>query len=160
MKYVIILLNCLMLWSCAATRHAAVPADARAQMEALLEGRHYAVAFRYPRVDTPDTWAQERAVCCVLGDTLQFFSHYDSQMRVPDMNFRIEDYRQSTLESGAIEVAFSAREMLPDGESPVAKHWRFVIYSPERVEIHLDDALIAGSTVTVFKGTLHPVAKK
>lgn len=160
MKYVIILLNCLMLWSCAATRHAAVPADARAQMEALLEGRHYAVAFRYPRVDTPDTWAQERAVCCVLGDTLQFFSHYDSQMRVPDMNFRIEDYRQNALKSGAVEVAFSAREIFPGGESPVAKHWRFVIYSPERVEIHMDDRLIADVDITVFKGTLHPVAKR
>ena len=79
---------------------------------------------------------------------------------IPDMNFRIEDYRQNALESGAVEVAFSARELLPDGESPVADPWRFVVYSPDQVEIHLDDALIAGSTVTVFKGTLHPIAKK
>ena len=149
-----------MLWSCAGSRHTATTADARAQVEELLSGRHYAVAVRYPIAETPDTWAQERAVVCVLGDTLQFFSHYDFQMRIPDMNFRIEDYRQNALESGAVEVAFSARELLPDGESPVADPWRFVVYSPDQVEIHLDDALIAGSTVTVFKGTLHPIAKK
>ena len=59
-----------------------------------------------------------------------------------------------------VQVTFVDYLMLPDGESPVAKHWRFVIYSPERVEIHMDDDLIVDVGITVFKGKLHPVAKR
>ena len=162
MKYVIIFLNYLILWSCAGVRHTTVSEDVRAQVENILEGRRYAVTFRYPGVVNPNKWQQERAECHVLGDTLlTFTNYYSSPKDVVAKSFRIEDYRQTVLESGAVEVTFSAREFIPGEESPVATPWRLVIYSTEYVEIHVD-ALFLGATTdaSVFKGTLSPCVEK
>ena len=147
------------IWSCAATRHATVPADERAQVEQMIEERQYAVEFRYPDVDNPNKWRQERAVCQICGDTLWFFPYYDSQPRVAEKSFRIENYRQTTLESGAVEVTFAGRELIADGMSPVTIPWRFVILRPEYVEIHVDESLFL-VTNTVFKGKLRRVQKE
>ena len=157
MRCVIVLLNCIMLCSCAAHRHTTVLADVRAQVEEIVKSRHYTVAFRYPTVANPNKWKQERAVCHVLGDTLLTFTdYYSSPGDAVAKSFRIEGYRQTVLESGAVEVAFSAREFIPDEESPVAVPWRFVIYSTEDVEIHVDASFLGVTGASVFKGMLCP----
>ena len=161
MRYVVIFLNCIMLWSCVATRRTTVPADVRAQVEEILDGRHYAVAFRYPDVANPNKWKQERATCHVLGDTLLTFTGcYSSPKDAVAKSFRIEGYRQTVLESGAVEVSFSAREFIPGAESPVATPWRFVIYSTEYVEIHVDASFLGATDASVFKGALSPYVEK
>ena len=149
------------LWSCAATRHTTVPADVREQVEEIIEGRHYAVTFRYPGVVNPNKWEQERATCHVLGDTLLTITdYYSSPKDAVAKSFRIEGYRQNMLESGAMEISFSAREFIPGEESPVAAPWRFVIYSIEYVEIHVDKNFPLGSMAgSVFKGMLHSMVE-
>ena len=157
MKDLVILFSFLITCSCAAHRHTTVPADARAQVEEIVKSRHYTVAFRYPTVANPNKWKQERAVCHVLGDTLLTFTDYYSSPRdAVAKSFRIEGYRQTVLESGAVEVAFSAREFIPDEESPVAAPWRFVIYSTDDVEIHVDASFFGVTGASVFKGMLCP----
>ena len=151
----------MFLLSCAGVRHTTVPADVRAQVEKILEGRHYAVAFRYPGVANPNKWEQEREECHVLGDTLLTFTGYCSFPKdAVAKSFRIEGYRQTVLESGAVEVAFSAREFIPGAESPVATPWRFVIYSMECVEIHVNASFPGATDASVFKGTLSPYVEK
>ena len=161
MRYVVIFLNCIMLWSCVATRRTTVPADVRAQVEEILDGRHYAVTFRYPSVANPNKWEQERAACCVFGDTLLTFTdYYSSPKDAVAKSFRIEGYRQNMLESGAVEISFFAREFIPGAESPVATPWRFVIYSMEYVEIHVDASFPGATDASVFKGTLSPCGEE
>ena len=161
MKTLIVLLFVSILWSCAAPRHTTVPADVREQVEEIIEGRHYAVTFRYPSVANPNKWEQERATCHVLGDTLLTFAgYYSSPKDAVAKSFRIEGYRQNMLESGAVEISFSAREFIPGEESPVAAPWRFVIYSTEYVEIHVDKNFSLGSMAgSVFKGMLRSMVE-
>ena len=151
----------LFLLSCAGVRHTTVPADVRAQVEEILDGRHYAVTFRYPSVANPNKWEQERATCHVLGDTLLTFAgYYSSPKDAVAKSFRIEGYRQNMLESGAVEISFFAREFIPGAESPVATPWRFVIYSTEYVEIHVDKNFSLGSMAgSVFKGMLRSMVE-
>ena len=153
MKIIIFAIMGSLLWSCVAIRHTTVAVDEQARVTQMIEGRQYAVEFRYPGVDNLGQWRQERAMCQIFGDTLQFFPYYDSQLRVAEKFFRIEDYRQTTLESGAVEVTFVGREFIANGMSPVTIPWRFVIFTPEYVEVCVDESLILTSGL-IFKGKL------
>lgn len=152
----IMFVYCFSICSCAATRHTAVTANAQAQVEENIKDRYYTVVFRYPVVTNPNKWTQERATCHMLGDTLLIFTNeYRSPRYAVAKSFRVEDYRQIILDSGAIEVSFFTRECISGKESPIATPWRFVFYSIEHVEIHVN-ASFFGADASVFKGTLCP----
>ena len=141
MRYVFVLLNCIMLWSCAATRHTTVPADVQNEVMRLVEERDYRVLFGRQFL-TPDglyLLNGESGMLTVSGNVLVYASFPSDQQ----VMLRIRDYRLNLRKKGEVEITFSVEEYK---NYPV--NYRLKIYSPQKLELTMDKLTYQGEIVT------------
>ena len=135
MKASIIFILSLTLCACAASRQSGKTVDIPADVREAIGNKHYAVTFTYPTPNNRGGWERERWMGYMRGDTLKVFPCHDLNPDAGCILFRVENYREKTAGTGAVEVTFDAREIIPGMENPVANPWKLVILAPDKVEI-------------------------